>query len=143
MILGLDIGQKRVGVAIADEGMRVATPHLIVPVKDRKQLLERIQEVVEEFGAKKIVVGLPKTLKDEIGVSAKQVMALVDWMKEKIAVDWVFWDERLSTKEVERILLEADLNSRKRRHIQDSLAAQRILQGYLDHHFHRNASAQI
>lgn len=135
-ILGLDLGQKRIGVAVADEVLQLATPHTTLHVKDPKSALIEIKKVAAELKVSKIVVGLPKNLKGELGPSAQQVMAFVEKLKEQITAEWIFWDERLSTKEVERVLIDADVDGRKRRMVQDQLAAQRILQGYLDNQRH-------
>jgi len=133
VILGIDLGKKRVGIAIADEETKIATPHATLEIKSRNDLRDQVTALVSEFGVTRIIVGLPKTMKGEIGIAAQEVVNLVDWLKTQIETDWAFWDERLSTKEVERILMDASLDARKRRGIQDRLAAQRILQGYLDH----------
>ena len=131
-LLGLDFGEKRIGVAIADDLMNIATPHTVIPFTNRKSLLQEIVKLVEEFSVSKIIVGLPKTMKGELGPAAKKVLEQVDWFKAQLKQEWILWDERLTTKEVERILIEADLNRQKRKEVRDSLAAQRILQGYLD-----------
>jgi len=136
-ILGFDFGEKRIGVAIADEGMKIATPHTVLNVKSRQKTLEEIRGLIREYSASKVVVGLPKTLKNEIGPAAKKVIDQVDWLKQQIPCEWVLWDERFSTREVERILLEADLSRQRRKEVRDQLSAQRILQGYIDFHRER------
>ena len=133
VMLGLDIGEKRVGVAVSDEMGMVATPLETIEFRGRKQFLAELLRVVEEVHAMKIVVGLPKTMKGEVGEAAKKVIELVDWLKTQWDKPWVFWDERLTTQEVERVLLEADMSRAKRKQVRDRLAAQRILQCYLDY----------
>lgn len=130
--LGLDLGEKRVGVARSDEQGTFAEAVATVRYSSREFLLKQLQEHVEEIRPVKIVVGLPQTLRGEIGPSARRVLSLVDWLKPRIPAEWVFWDERFSTAEAEAVLLEADLSRKKRRRVLDALAAQRILQSYLN-----------
>lgn len=132
VFLGLDLGEKRVGVARSDETGTIAEAAETLSYKTREDLLEQLRKVVGEVSPEKIIVGLPQTLRGEEGFAAKKVLTLVDWLKEEIRVEWVLWDERFTTAEAERILLEADLSRRKRRGLRDRLAAQRILQSYLD-----------
>jgi len=131
-ILALDLGTKRIGMAIAHQETKLATPLGTVLVRDKRRTVEELQKVVHEHAVCKIVVGLPKTMSGEIGIAAEKVMADAKWYQSQIDLEWVFWDERLTTKEVERILINADVSRKKRREVQDSLAAQRILQSYLD-----------
>jgi putative Holliday junction resolvase len=132
VFLGLDLGEKRVGVARSDETGTIAEAFATFSYKSRKELLERIQGYVAECRPEKLIVGLPQTLGGEAGPAARKVAEVVDWLKGQISGEWVLWDERLTTAEAERILLEADLSREKRRLIRDRLAAQRILQSYLD-----------
>ena len=133
VLLGLDLGEKRVGVAVSDESGMLAMPFATLAFSGRKDLLSQLVKIVDEHGVTKIIVGLPKTLKGEIGPSAEKVMKEVEWLKGQLDRPWIFWDERLSTAEVERILIEADVRRDKRKQVRDQLAAQRILQSYLDY----------
>lgn len=135
-LLGLDLGQKRVGVALSEERTSMATPLVTLEFKSRRHLVSEISKWVQEYQVTKIVVGLPKTLKGEMGPAAQKMTEQVAWLKSQIPVVWEFWDERLSTKEVERILLDADLSRARRKEVRDPLAAQRILQTYIDYHRH-------
>ena len=132
VILGLDLGEKRVGVARSDETGLIAESVATVTYRSKEHLLQQLKVFVDEFQPEKLVVGIPQTLRGEIGFAAKKVLRLVDWLKARLPLEWVFWDERFTTAEAERILLEADLSRKKRRGIRDRLAAQRILQSYLD-----------
>ncbi len=133
-LLGLDFGEKRIGVAICDESTSIATALTTLPFKSRQQLLADLLILVRDYHVVKIVAGLPKTLKNEIGPAAQKVTGQVAWFQAQMTQPWVFWDERLSTKEVERILLEADVSRARRKEVRDQLAAQRILQTYVDYH---------
>ena len=112
--MGLDFGQKRIGVSISDETETVATPLMTILYKSRQQVLTELTKVIDQYHVAKIIVGIPRTLKGEIGISAQKVTEQVEGFKRFIDKPWIFWDERLSTKEIERVLLAADV-SRKRR----------------------------
>ncbi len=130
--LGLDFGEKRVGVAKSDETGTIAEAVATVSYPTKEFLVKELGKYVKEVRPEKIIVGLPQTLKGEIGFAARKVLNFVDWLKPRIQAEWVLWDERLTTAEAESVLLAADLSREKRRRVRDSLAAQRILQSYLD-----------
>ena len=134
VLLGLDFGEKRIGVAVTDEAGIMALPLTTLEFRGRNHLLEQLTGLVEDYRVKKIIVGLPKTLKGEIGPAAKKVMEQVEWFKGFLDRPWILWDERLSTREVERVLLDADVSRAKRKEVRDRLAAKRILQNYMEHH---------
>ena len=132
-ILGVDLGTKRVGVAVSDESRTLALPLTVISFIGRKKLLEDLNQLVVEYQATTLVVGLPKTLMGEMGIAAQEVAAHVEWFRKHAPqLEWVFWDERLTSQEVERILIEADVSRSRRKEVRDKLAAQRILQSYLD-----------
>ncbi len=130
--LGLDLGSTRVGVAFCEQGVSIATALVTLEFKSRQYLADQLSKLIKEYGVTEIVVGLPKTMGNEIGPAAKRVLENVEWLKNNIPVSWVMWDERLTSKEAERILLEADVSRARRREVIDQLAAQRILQTYID-----------
>ena len=132
VFLGLDLGEKRVGVAQSDETGTIAEAVATLSFKGKDDLLKQLRKFVAESQPEKIVVGFPRTLRNEIGPAAEKVAKWVDWFKVRLPGEWVLWDERFSTVEAERVLLEADLSRQKRRSLRDQLAAQRILQSYLD-----------
>ena len=131
-LLGLDLGEKRIGVAFVPAGTTIAFPVKTIEVKGREQVLAQIQKLIAEHKAEKVVVGLPVTLKGEMGIAAQKRVQEVEWYQSRIPVPMVMWDERLSSKEVERMLIGADVRREKRKEVIDMLAAQRILQNYLD-----------
>lgn len=131
-LLGLDLGEKRIGVAFVPAGTTIAFPVRTIEVKGREQVLAQIQQLILEHKAERVVVGLPITLKGERGVAAEKRIKEVEWYQVHLSVPVVMWDERLSSKEVERILIGADVRRDKRKEVIDMLAAQRILQNYLD-----------
>lgn len=131
-LLGLDLGEKRIGVAFVPSGTTIAFPVETIEVRGREQVLAQIQKLILQHKAEKVVVGLPKTLKGEMGIAAQKRVREVEWYQSRISVPMVMWDERLSSKEVERMLIDADVRRDKRKEVIDKLAAQRILQNYLD-----------
>lgn len=133
-ILGLDLGQKRVGVAFSDERTSVATALMMIEFKSRAFLSAEIAKLVKEYSVTRIVVGLPLNADGEKGLAAGKVTENVEWLKAQIPIKWEFWDERFTTKEAEAILLEADVSRARRKKVVDQLAAQRILQNYIDFH---------
>lgn len=135
-LLGLDLGSVRVGVAVCEEGVFTATPLVTLEFKSRKYLLEELSKLIRQYTVSEIVVGLPQTLKGECGPAAQKVKENVEWLKSHTEVKWTLWDERLTSKEAERILLAADVSRARRKEVIDQLAAQRILQTYLDSREH-------
>ncbi|MFA5158968.1 MAG: Holliday junction resolvase RuvX [Candidatus Omnitrophota bacterium] len=131
-LLGLDLGERRIGVAFVPTGTTIAFPVKTIEVKGREQVLVQIQKLILEHKAEKVVVGLPKTLKGEMGIAAQKRVQEVKWYQSRLSVPMVMWDERLSSKEVERMLIGADVSRERRKEVIDQLAAQRILQNYLD-----------
>jgi putative Holliday junction resolvase len=131
-LLGLDLGEKRIGVAFVPAGTTIAFPVKTIEVRGREQVLAQIQKLILEHKAEKVVVGLPKTLKGEMGIAAQKRVQEVEWYQSRISIPMVMWDERLSTKEVERMLIGADVRRERRKEVIDQLAAQRILQNYVD-----------
>jgi len=131
-VLGLDMGGKRIGVAAVQAGTTIALPVGVIERKNREWVLSEIQKLLKSYKAEKIVVGLPVTLKGEMGIAAVKLMAEMEWFKARLAVPVMMWDERLSSKEVERVLLEGDVSRKRRKEVIDQLAAQRILQSYID-----------
>ncbi len=132
-LLGLDLGERRIGVAFVPAGTTMAFPVKTLEVKGREQVLAQIQKLILEHKAEKIVVGLPKTMKGEIGIAAEKRIKEVEWFQSRIPVPMVMWDERLTTKEMDRVMIDMDVSRERRREVIDQLAAQRILQNYLDH----------
>ncbi len=125
-ILGVDIGEKRIGVALADDRAMVAIPLATVPADPDP--LEAIVRLVKEQGADVLVVGLPLSMSGALGPQAQKVMALVEELAGRLPIPVEMWDERLSTVEAQRRL---GPRHPKERH--DALAAAIVLQSYLDH----------
>ena len=131
--MGFDFGVKRLGVAVSDLTRLVATPHLIIERTNLKKDIEQIKKIVEEKQIGGFVYGLPKQMDGSEGQTAEMVRAFALKIAEQIDLPYVFWDERLSSKAVENVLIgEADMSRKKRKKVLDSSAAAYILQGALD-----------
>ena len=137
-VMGLDYGSKTVGVAISDPlgitAQGIETIHRKAENKLR-QTLARIEELVKEYEVTKFVVGLPKNMNNSIGPRAEASMAYGDKIQELFQLPVDYQDERLTTVQAERFLVEqADASRAKRKKVIDKLAAVMILQNYLDAH---------
>lgn len=131
-VLGIDYGQKRLGLALSDEGCLLASPLDPYPRSTLEQDLVYLKKLVAQQGVKCIVLGLPKNMDGTLGPMAKEVLSFEAALKEKIQVPTETFDERLTTSEAERLLIQADISRKRRRTLRDSLAAVLILQGYLE-----------
>jgi putative Holliday junction resolvase len=140
-ILGLDIGEKRIGVALSDPlGIMAGALTVVERVTD-DAALKQIIDLARENEVERIVVGMPCSLDGSLGKQAQAVQSFVDLLKEHTKLPVVAWDERLSTVAAERTMLEVGMKRDKRKKRRDSLAAAFILQGYLDRQKNR-ASGQ-
>jgi putative holliday junction resolvase len=130
--MGLDIGMRTIGVAISDELGITAQGLKTIRRTSREGDFEEIRKIVNEFQIGKIVVGLPKNMDGTLGKQAGIVLQWVRDLIEEVHLPVETWDERLSTVEASKVLLEADVSRRKRKKTVDKLAAVIILQGYMD-----------
>jgi putative Holliday junction resolvase len=130
--LGLDIGDRRIGVAISDPEQILASPLTTILRDDDDNAISAIVEIVNKYGIRRIIIGFPYSLDGSIGRQANKVKDFVEKLSECTEVDIELRDERLSTVAVDHLLIEAGINSRKRRERRDAAAAAFILQGYLD-----------
>ena len=133
-ILALDYGTKRIGVALSDELGWTAQPLETFERRTLDRDLAHIQELVQAHDVKQVLVGLPFRLNGEEGPAAKAVQGFVDCLGKALAVPVVTWDERLTTREAEDLLIAADVSRKKRKGVVDRVAAAILLQGYLEAH---------
>ena len=131
-IMGLDIGSHTIGVAISDELGITAQGLKTITRKSKEEDFEEISNIISQFEIGKIVVGLPRNMNGSLGKQAEMVLQWIKNLKEKIHLPMVTWDERLSTVEASRVLLEADVSRKKRKKAIDKLAAVIILQAYMN-----------
>jgi putative holliday junction resolvase len=131
-ILGMDYGEKRIGVAISDELGFTAQGLETIHRKNRKHDLESIGRIIRSFNVEKIVIGYPLRLNGEEGIQCSKVRHFARQLEKAFFVPVVLQDETLTTKEAESILAEANVKRDKRKLLVDKLAAGIILQAYLD-----------
>lgn len=134
-ILGLDYGTKTVGVAVSDPLMLTAQGVEIIRRKEEnklRQTLARIEELVGEYDISLIVLGLPKNMNNSEGIRVESTMEFKEKLERRLGLEVVMWDERLTTVAADRTMMEAGVRRENRKEYVDMLAAQFILQGYLD-----------
>lgn len=134
-IMGLDYGSKTVGVAISDPlGITAQGIEIIRREKESKlrQTLARIEALIKDYEVESIVLGFPKNMNNTIGDRAEKSLAFKEMLEKRTGLDVVMWDERLTTVEANRTLMEGKVRREDRKQYVDMLAAVYILQGYLD-----------
>jgi len=129
--MALDVGEKRVGVAVSDETGTIATPRPPILRQDAVHDLARIKRLGEALQVSRIVVGWPRSLNGQRGPQARLVEAFVERLRQAVPWPVELVDERLSTKEAERVLIAQDVRRSRRRSLVDGLAAAMILETYL------------
>jgi putative Holliday junction resolvase len=131
-IIGLDVGTKNIGVAVSDESGTLAQGREVIPRKSDKDAIVEIKDVIDEYKVKEIVVGIPLNMDGSKGERALDSEKFADILRKETLLPVKLWDERFTTKEAEAVLLRADVSREKRKKLSDKLAAQLILQSYLD-----------
>ncbi|HOW53277.1 MAG TPA: Holliday junction resolvase RuvX [Syntrophorhabdaceae bacterium] len=131
-ILGLDVGDKKIGVSLSDPTLSIAQGLKLYRRNTLEDDLREFKLIVEEYDVGEIVIGLPKDLSGAIGKRAQAVMGLADRIRESVDIPVTLWDERFSTNEAHRVFDMAEVRHKKRKPYLDIIASQIILQGYLD-----------
>lgn len=134
-IMGLDYGSKTMGVAISDALGFTAQGIETIERKEENKLrktLARIEELIKEYEVEKIVLGFPKNMNNTIGERAEKSLELKAVLERRTGLPVIMWDERLTTVEAERTLIESNVRRENRKKYVDKIAAVFILQGYLD-----------
>lgn len=131
-LLALDIGDRRVGVAVSDATGNLARPLAIITRRSKREDFARIAQLVQEQGATALVVGYPLNMDDSVGPQARRVQRYAAALRQAVSVPIILWDERLSSEEAGRRLRVAAGRRRKRKKHLDDAAAAVILQEYLD-----------
>lgn len=131
-IVALDYGERRVGVASADSELRMALAHSTVEARSGEEMLKKVARVCRELGAERLVVGKPINMDGSVGPAAEHAAAFAASLGGMLGVAVEMWDERLSTVVAERALIAADMSRSHRKRVRDKLAAQIILQSFLD-----------
>jgi putative Holliday junction resolvase len=131
-ILGLDYGNRRIGVAICDELGMMAWGVKTIARKNREADIGAIDDLVKHYGVERIVIGYPLRLDGSEGIQCEKINRFIRRLEERLSLPVIRWDETLSTKEAEALLRQGGLRREKRKGIVDRVAASIILQGYLD-----------
>ena len=131
-ILAIDYGEKRIGVAISDIMGIIAQPLDTIQRKDYEEDLKNIKNIIKQNSVVEVVIGLPKNMDGRLGDSAMKIVHFVSQLRKAIDLPIRVWDERLTTAESEKLLIESDVSRKKRRKKIDKIAASLILQGYLE-----------
>ncbi|MED1952492.1 Holliday junction resolvase RuvX [Brevibacillus centrosporus] len=131
-LLGLDVGDKTIGVAVSDELGWTAQGVETIKRQSKEKDFARLQELIAQYQVGAIVVGLPKNMNGTIGPRAELCQSFGKLLQEKTSLPVHMWDERLTTMAAERMLISADVSRQKRKTVIDKMAATLILQGYMD-----------
>ena len=131
-ILGLDYGDRRIGVAASDAFGWTAQGLEVLERRRDEGEFARIAELVREHEISEIVVGLPKNMNGTVGPRGEICIAFAERLRDELNLPVHLWDERLTTMAAERTLIEADVSRKKRKQVVDKMAASLILQNYLD-----------
>lgn len=132
-IMGLDVGDKTIGVSVSDElGWTAQALEVIRREVSSDDEFARLQELVKQLSIEKFVVGLPKNMNGTVGPRGEICKEFAQELEKRTGLPVQMWDERLSTVAAERALLQADVSRKKRKKVIDKVAAVMILQGFLD-----------
>ncbi len=129
--MGLDYGERRIGVAVSD-GLGITAQPVCVIDLDQTGLGEALADLITEYQPGRIVVGLPLTLAGEEGVSAARARSFADTVADVTGLEVEMYNEQFTSREAERVLLQSGARRHRRRQVRDKLAAAVMLQGYLD-----------
>lgn len=130
---GLDVGEKTIGIAFSQGYYAQPFKTVIFERDDYENAINQLVKLISEQLVGHVVIGLPKHMNNELGESAHRALKIEALLKDKIDASIVMWDERLSTKEANRRMIEFDVSRKKRKQKIDQVAAVIVLQSYLDH----------
>ncbi len=131
-LIGLDVGDRTIGVAVSDLLMITAQGVTTIKRTNFKADMAELRKLIEEYNVTKIIVGMPKMMDGTIGIQGEKVIEFTEKMKAKIKLPVDFQDERLTTALSEKILISADVKRSKRKEVIDKLAAVQILTTYME-----------
>jgi putative holliday junction resolvase len=131
-IMGLDVGQKRIGIAISDPMGWTAQGHSVLIRGKPQDDIKHLAELCTEYEVEKIVLGFPRNMNGTVGPKGEEIQEFGRVIQEHLNLPLEYWDERLTTVAAEKVLLEANVSRRKRKEVIDKLAAVHILEGYLN-----------
>ncbi len=133
-ILGIDFGERRIGLALSDPLGKIASPFLTFDTRADGDFYQRIEQLIEKENVSQIVLGMPRNMDGSIGKKGKEVLEFSKKLSLRLKIPITFWDERLTTVESLRVLRDAGAKLRKHKDKVDMLSAAFILQAYLDNH---------
>lgn len=132
-IMGLDVGDATIGIAVSDELELIAQAISTIRRKTTKEDLQSLENIIDEKNIVKVVIGFPKNMNNTIGERGNKTLEFAEILKEAFPnLEIILWDERLTTVAAEKALLEANISRRSRKKVIDKIAAVLILQNYLD-----------
>ena len=131
-IMGLDVGDKTIGVALSDLLQMTAQGVTTIKRESKEKDYRALEEIINEYGIKKVVVGLPKNMNGTLGPQGEKTIKFAEKLKNKYKVEIIYEDERLTTMAAEKMLISGDVRRDKRKAVIDKVAATFILQTYLD-----------
>ncbi|MCS6902806.1 MAG: Holliday junction resolvase RuvX [Candidatus Bipolaricaulota bacterium] len=131
-ILGIDVGERRLGLALSDETHTIASPYSVYERSSMESDLDYLKELITSQKISEIVLGFPINMDGSVGPQAQAILEFKKTLEERFNISVHLFDERLTTDEAERVLLSADVGRRRRKRVRDALAAVLILQGYLE-----------
>ncbi len=131
-ILALDHGTRRIGVAVSDELKVIAQPLEFIPAEPLEGVLARLKELLEQQQVELILVGMPRNMNGTYGPAAAKVEEFVELLRRSLAVPIRTWDERLTSVQANRLLIEGNVRRDRRKEKVDKMAAAILLQSYLD-----------
>lgn len=129
--LGLDLGTKTLGTALSDKLGMIANPHKTIKFKNYDELIKPLNDLIDDYEVEVLVLGLPKNMDNSLGFASERSMEFKDFLESHFTLPVELVDERLSTVEAEKYMLDADMSRKKRREHIDSVAASVILNTYL------------
>lgn len=130
--MGLDVGDKTIGVSVSDPFFITAQGYTTIRRVGIKKDIQELIKIIKEKEVSKIIVGLPKNMNNSIGPQGKKVLEFVDRLKKEVSNEIILQDERLTTVSAERILIEGNVSRKNRKKVIDKVASTYILQTYLD-----------
>ena len=132
-VLGLDVGETTIGLALSDTARMIATPMETIERSKFSKDVEKLKDILSAQKVAGLVIGYPVNMDGSLGPRTQSTRTFVSNLEKHIKLPILLWDERLSTMAVERVMLEADLSRQRRAQLVDKLAASYMLQGFLDH----------
>jgi putative Holliday junction resolvase len=131
--MAMDVGDVRIGIALSDEKGVASLPHSVIQRTSDAEVLQKINSIINQYNVDVLVIGNPINMDGTAGARSKKTEQFFNYIKKRINIKSVMFDERLTTLAAQRILLEANVSRKKRKEVIDKLAAQQILYSYLEH----------